>query len=438
MRTWLLLYLGLQLCLAATAVRAAEGPSSSELASARYYLELFEERVRREDGKAFELGYYEEQALTRIKTLAEQYPGHPEVAELVERARAAVKASKGEVKEITEAMLAYRHVEAELTARIGALSDAAWAERLAVWQADGSAPLLPGDSVPDPDVVGTDAMLGRPVVLEDFRWPAHQFLDNGTDYVYVGTAASGFYYVRLSEGGYRSAYAALRRFRSQVSSGLPEVWVVAGRVTDIEMAIPQAGEEKTLPLSYGWVVSAEAIYVPGLVLALAAEPGASQGQFVGEADIDALKAAAFTVDAVPADAEPQALATIFATAIKEKNYRLYTDCISPALQETAAQQEHLRYAWDINQRSYRESYVLVEPVEVSPIAVLRGEAVSDLESFFLPDESKSAAETEPLLEQVRVSYKRYDERGRPYGARGELVLERTAGGRWYVVRGFPL
>ena len=437
MRIWLLLYLTLQLCIGTAGSQAAEGPSSGELASARYYLEIFEERVRREDGKPFELGYYEEQALTRIKALADQYPTHPDVSELVERARAALKASKGEVKEITEDMLAYRRVEAELTARIGALSDAAWVERLAAWQADGSAPLLPGDPVPDPDVVGTDAMLGRPVLLDDFRWPAHQFMDNGTDYVYVGTAASGFYYVRLSEGGYRSAYAALRRFRSQVSSGLPEAWVVAGRVTDIEMAIPQAGEEKTLPLSYGWVVSAEAIYVPGLVLALAAQDGASEGQYVGESEIEALKSTGYTVADVPPDVEPLELATIFATAIKEKNYRLYLDCLSPALQETAAQQEYLRYYWDINQRSYRENYVLVDAIEVSPIEVVRGEAVSDLESFFLPDE-QTANQAEPLVEQVRVAYKRYDERGRPYGVRGELVLERTAGGRWYIVGGFPL
>jgi len=416
---WLL---GLLLLTLATAATAEEGPASSELAAARYYLEIFEDRVRREDGRPFELGYYEEQALSRIESLAQRYPADPQVMELVERAGRAVSASKGVIREITPEMLAYRRVEAELTATLGALANAAWAERLEGWRAESPAPLLPGDPWPDPEVVGTEPMLGRRVVLDGFRWPAQQFLDNGRDYVFVGSAATGFYFVRLDEPGYKRSYAALRRFRSSVSSHLPESWTVAGRIADVDMTIPQAGEEKTLPPYFGWVIDADAIYLPGLVLALAGD-AETEGAFVGEAEVAAMQAAAFTVDAVPAEIEPAVLAGLFATAIKEKNYRLYLECLSPALQRTDVQREQLRYYWDINQRSYRESYVLVEPGEVSPVESVDGYAAGDAQG---------------AVERVRVAFRRYDEHGQRFGAAGELVLERTPGGRWYVVRGFPL
>ena len=103
-------------------------------------------------------------------------------------------------------------------------------------------------------------MVGRLVILDDFRYPQNEFTNTGAQFVFVGDRSRGMYYVALDRE-WVVAYEAVKRFRDEVSGDLPKVWTIAGVITGSEMLVPMAGEDKTMPAVFGWRVRPAAIYL---------------------------------------------------------------------------------------------------------------------------------------------------------------------------------
>lgn len=106
-------------------------------------------------------------------------------------------------------------------------------------------------------------------------------------------------------------------------------WTLVGKISGIQLLIPQAGEKKTGTLQWGWTVEPVAIRVPDRTFALADADRPLGGVFAGEDRMEEIKAGFYTIKSVAADAAPEKVVEAFVTAIKEKNYPLYLECIEP-------------------------------------------------------------------------------------------------------------
>ncbi len=422
-------------------VAADESAPRNEISRAEHFLKKLEKQVQVYRGKPFPLSYESKEALRRVRTLKEKYPTDPTVEAMFQRARKAVVASKGEVFEITPKMLAYRENEKKLAKQLAALNVETWDEYVALLERKKALIEKPFPA-PDPLRTSPTLMIGKYVLLAEFAYPQNEFRDTGGQYVFAGSARKGYYYVHLTNRAWLGAYEALKRYRREASQDLPEPWTLLGKITNVGLLVPQAGEEKTMDPHFGWVVEPVALYVPGILCATAEAGTERAGTYAGEDQLEQLKSSMYTYTEVPDDVEPKALLRIFATAIKEKNWKLYLDCIDPARRKTPKAISRMRYFYDNNQVRYHRFYVQVEPTEVASVEVIRGwraDKKSD-EDFFLSkkDKEKIAEHADPLVEEARVRIKTYDERGKQVSLPNTIVLRRYEGKRWFVYSGFPL
>jgi hypothetical protein len=414
---------------------AAEKAPPNDVTKAEFYLKKLEDHARRMRGEAFKPGYEDNEALKRIKDLKEKYPDDPAVEALFERARAALMGSKGDFIEITTEMLSYRKNEEKLRERFAAEGEKAWAAlQRSPEMAKAISPAFPGPSIEDESA---DTLRGRMVVLENARYPDNEFVEAGQQYLFVGSLTRGFYWVELGGRPWIGAYEALKRYRRLVNSDLPEQasWTVVGKIKGVRLLVPQAEKRKTLSPQWGWVVEPQAIHVPGLTLTNV-DSSEAGGAFAGEARLEEIKGSLYTVRSLPPGASPEKVVEVFATAIKEKNLKLYLECIDPARQVGPRARDLLMYHWDLHQWRFGNLYVHVT-VDPAKVTVRKGyDTGNDLESFFLTDDQKKTVEriSEEMVEDAEVKSKAWDERGRQYGSPKPHFLKRTGGskGRWTI------
>lgn len=433
LRCRLLAIAALALVLVVLPASAVEKAPPNDVTKAEFYLKKLEDHARRGRGASFKPGYEDNEALKRIKELTEKYPDDPAVEALFARARAALMGSKGDFIEITPEMLRYRDQEKKI---VELFTKAATAE-IQTWKSRAGARLL-AQALPAPgfrEPAGR-GMPGKYVVLDKVEYPANQFTDLGREFISWGTPARGMYYIQIDTPSWRGAYEALKRYRRLVNASLAEgtLFSVAGRIEGAELAVPEAGRKRLGGAFWGWVVVPEVIWVDGLAFAAADRNTELGGRFAGEEQMEEIKGPLYSVKAIPPDVTPERLVEIFATAIKEKNLKLYLDCIDPKFLGGPRAKSLAMYHWDWHQVRFRDFYVHVTIDKVEKTVVKGYDAGNDLESFFLTDEQKAQAKkiSEPSVERATVTTKAWDERGRQYGSPKPHEMIRRGGGRWYV------
>lgn len=414
----------------------AQKAPPNDVTKAEHYLKKLEDHARRARGAAFKPGYEDNEALKRIKELKEKYPDDPAVETLFARARAALMGSKGDFIEITAEMLAYRKNEEKLRDLFASEAEKEWtAFQRTPAMANAVKPAFPSPSIEDESA---ESLRGRHVVLEYARYPDNEFVEGGQQYLFVGSLASGFYWVELGGRPWIGVYEAVKRYRRFVNADLPEQasWTIVGKMKGVRLLVPQAEKKKSLSPQWGWVVEPVAIHVPGLTFTKA-DASQTGGSFAGEPRLEQIKGSLYTVRSVQPAATPEQVVETFATAIKEKNLPLYLECISPERQAGPRARDLLMYHWDLHQFRFSKLFVHAT-VEPAVVTVRKGyDSGNDLESFFLTDEQKQtvAKISEELVEDAEVKSKAWDERGRQYGSPKPHFLKRIGGakGRWYVM-----
>ena len=402
---------------------------------AEFFLKKFEEKVEKYRGQPFKLGYEENEALKRIRELKEKYPGDEAVEGLFQRGRAALMRSKGDFMEITPEMLAYRENEQKLKKLFGDLADKEWKE-FAKSVLEGPMAIAKPFPAPDQGMVSIEAIRGSYVILDDFEYPANQFIDLGREFVSVGSGTKGYYFVEISGRSWLGPYEAVKRYRRLVNRDLPEEgkWTLLGRVTGVEMVIPQAEKVKTITARWGWVVTPVALYIPGHTFAFYDADSEAGGNFAGEERMEEIKSPLYTVHVIPDDVTPERLVEIFAASIKEKNFDLFKECISPGRQRNKKEESLINYHWDLHQDRFATLYVHVT-TEEAKIEVISGfDSGTGVEEYFLDDEQRAKIKeiSGDVVEQALVLSHAWDEKGRQYGSPKPHYLKRTNKGRWYV------
>ena len=251
-----------------------------------------------------------------------------------------------------------------------------------------------------------------------------------------GKPSLEFYFVNIATRDWLGPYEAVKRYRRGVDSSLEDVqkWMVIGEIVDITAENPNPGEEAVGNVQYGWEVKPIALYVPGHVMAVRDDKGEATGRFIGEERVEAIKDGWYTVKEVPADVTPERLMEIFMTAIKEKNYKLYRDCIDPELHKSEMGADQLKYHWDLHQSRFHKEYVHAT-FGKAKITVQKGfDDSNDLENFFLDEGQKNTLrKIEGVkIEVATVESKAFDENGKQLGSPHPHKLIRRGGGRWYV------
>ena len=420
---------------AAKAPTGKEGPGKLELSGAEHRMDNFEEKIKRMRGQVFKLGPLETETLKRISALKEKYPDDPKVQELFERARKAIIASKGEAVEAKPDWARFRDNAQRLLQLFADEGEKAHE----AFQAKALAtkdPITKAFPPPDPRKVNADTVIGRTVILAEFQYPENEFMSLSRQYCYVGSGARGYYYVDLSDRGWLGAYEAVRRYRKELGVEVPQKvqWTIIGEIVGLHYLVPQAGKKQTMRGQLGWLVEPKAIYIPGYTFAAADPKLELGGTFAGEERAEAIKSAMYTVKSIPDDATPERLVEIFSIAIRERNHKLYLDCIDPARRNTPKALSRVDYHWELHQHRFATFYVHVK-IEPAKISVVQGfDASSSVESAFLTeaDKEKIKKTSEPLVEQAEVKSLAYDERGRQYGSPKPHFLKRSEKKRWYI------
>lgn len=429
----------------ATCIVNAEdkGPTKLELTGSEHHVSKFENYADRMKGKPFDTVRFGSTAMKRVKSLYERYPNHSEVQKLFERVRMVVKRSKGDFLDITPEMLAYRKQEQNLVKEIGRMATEEWHNYQTRFQDSGRLINKPFPA-PEPGVSQSEAnMHMRKVILKDFVYPENEFTNTGRQYVSVGSASTGYYFIILSDRRWLGAYEALRRYRGSVKDELSKPWILAGTVVGSQILVPYSGERRASDIArFGWLIAPEVIYVKDHLFAESVPGTKLGGSFAGEDQLDALKRPYLTYTEVPTSVEPQKMVEIFATAIKEKNFELYLDCIDPIRKKGRKALSRLRYFWEDNQQRFAKYYVHVDPFEVGKIIALKGERFDDGEvaDFFLTSQDKMeiSSRADDLKEEVAVGIRTFDEHGKQVSLPKDVILRRYNGGRWYIYEGFPL
>ncbi|MEM6392805.1 MAG: hypothetical protein AAF797_08550 [Planctomycetota bacterium] len=421
-----------------------DGPQRLELQDADYYLRQFEDYAKGLKGEKGEFTRGSRIALQKVSDLRKKYPGDPKVEALFSRARTAAKMLQGVTFEITPEMLAYRGQAAKNAERLAAASVHQWEQSRADIAAQDGAILKPLPA-PNPEEVPMDELVGKSVILEGLRYPDDLFPYYSRQFIAIGKPSTGFYYVDVSSRSFVGAYEAIRRYERRVSNDIPAEWTVVGEIVGAQIMVPEAGEVKVGAAYPGWVVQPHWIYVPGKVFAFADEEHEAGGTFFGEADMEQILADQYTVRAVPSDATPESLINVFVTALKERNYALYTDCIDPAEKQTPVQLEWLERKYDIFQRRLARDYVHVEVYKADPLRVVQGGEDADDQALldeFLDeaDRSREAKHALPRIEQQVLWLRLYDETGKVREMPKGVTVRRQANvenNRWFIYRGFP-
>ena len=422
------LLLGLSLC----AVQAYAGPAPiNEVNKANIFLTDFEKEVARAQGADMGRYHNRREALTRIRELAKLYPDDPRVQELVRRASIANMKSKGDFLEISPEMVAYKKNEEALRERFRKLNQDEWKKKLAE-----TAPITEVFPTPDPPRVNVEEYYGKYVVLDNVLYPNNQFIGMSGEYVHVGKPSSGYYFVDIAGRAWLGPYEAVKRYRRFVDASLGESisFTVLGRITGVVMESPDAGENKMAPASWGWIVQPEYLYAGDRVMARYDEKHESSGTFFGEEEVEKIKDGWYTVKSIPDKVDPKRLMEIFATAIKEKNFELYSQCIHPDRQRSDTGKSLLRYHWDLHQERFQKEYVhaLFDEPEITVIKGFTGG--DDLDDFFMSSEQKSAVSkgSGEVEEMAIVMSRAFEESGKQRGGKNRHELRRKGNGRWYV------
>jgi len=421
-----------------------DGPKKIELDEADYLLRNFETYADSLKGEKGELTPDAKRALQKVSDLRKRFPEDTRVRSLFDRARAAAKKLQGVTLEITPAMLAYREQKEKNAERLAGVSVEAW-EAYRQQVAGGAGAIVEALPAPNPESVPLSDIRDSAVVLEGVRYPDDLFKHYGLQVIAVGSPERGYYFIDVSHRRFIAAYEAIRRYQRRVTDQIPDTWTLVGRVVSVQVMVPETGGVQIGAAYPGWIVEPEAIYVPGKVFAAADPDHELGGSFAGEAEMMEILADQFTVREVPEGVTPEALVGVFLTALKERNYELYLDCIDPAEQQTATQKEWLQRKYDIFQRRLSNDYVHVAVHKADPVEVLQGgesAADEDLLAEFLDDDTV-AREREhrlPRIEQQRLWLHLYDETGKVREAPKAVVVRRQENvddNRWFIDRGFP-
>ena len=414
-----------------------EGPTKQELDGAEFRLTQLEQKVKLARGQPIRLGSIEREALQRIKDLWDRFPQDSRVRALFERAQQAVLASKGGTTDLPTGALAYRENELKLKAMFLDVAEKEWnayREKLAA-----SGTLIERSFPPRTHrEVSAEEMVGRPVILNNFYYPTNQFVDSGREFVSVGGRLRGYYYVEISNRAWLGAYEAVKRYRRFINRDMPEGmgFTIVGRITGLDLLVPQAGEEKTMPAFWGWTVEPVAIWVPERTFAVADPETELGGAFAGEARMEEVKSALYTVKEIPPDVTPERLVEIYATAIKEKNWPLFLDCIDPDSRQTAIAESLCLYHWDWHQYRFATFYCYVT-VNPAKVRVVKGLDLSEdnIETAFLPPEKIEELKRRagPTVWEAELTTQAYDVRGLQYGSPKPRYLRKHEGKRWYIL-----
>ena len=411
-----------------------ESNLTMRIQQAEMYLKEFEAEVRRAQG-ATGLFRSKEDALSRVMILNEFAPQDPRVQALFKRAKDCVMGATGNFTAITDDMTQYLVNEENIRKLYAEKSAAAW-EKAKAEHADEMIDRV----FPAPDYTEADLeeYMGKYVVLDDVRYPMNQFMGATGEYVHVGKRSTGMYFIRIDSRKWLGPYEAVKRYRRLVDATLAEVdaWTLLGRITDITMEVPEAGEQTVGAPIYASVVEPAVLYVPGHVAAFYSEERETSGYFVDEDEVPAIKESWYTVKSVPEDVSPERLVEIFRQAIKEKNYELYEDCIQPERRQNPTQESLLLYHWDLHQERLHGEYVhaVVNP-DATKITVVKGYDDSNgLDSYFLSaeDQKKIAERYGDKVEYASVETVSFDKNGKQLGSPVRRNCIRTNGGRWYV------
>ncbi len=401
---------------------------------AEMYLKEFEAEVKRAQG-ATGMFRSKEDALSRIMILNEFAPDDPRVKALFKRAKDCVMGSTGNYTTITDDMTIYLVNEENMRKLYAEKSAAAWEKFCAEHESE-----LIEKPFPAPDVASEDPedRAGKYIILDDVRYPMNQFMGVTGEYIFTGKRSTGMYFIKIDTRKWLGPYEAVKRYRRLVDATMAEVdaWTIIGRITDVTMEQPEAGEDKIGSMVFAEVVEPVALYVPGHVIAFYSAESESSGYFVDEDEVPAIKESWYTVKSVPEDVTPERLVEIFRQAIKEKNYELYVDCIQPERRKTPIQESQLLYHWDLHQERFHGEYVHAEVnPDATKITVVKGyDDNNGLDSYFLSKEEqqKIAERFGEKVEYASVETVSFDKNGKQLGSPVRRNVIRTNGGRWYV------
>ncbi|MBR0137319.1 MAG: hypothetical protein IJM15_02810 [Erysipelotrichaceae bacterium] len=411
-----------------------ESNLTMRIQQAEMYLKEFENEVSRAQG-ATGIFRSKEDALSRIMILNEYAPDDPRVKDLFERARKCVIGSTGNFTEVNDEMTVYLKNEENIKALYAKKSEDAWNKLLSQYTDSMLERVYPA---PDLDEVTLKDIKDKTVVLDDVRYPANQFMGVTGEYVYTGKRSTGMYFLKINSRKWLGPYEAVKRYRRLVDSTMAEVdcWTVLGKIIDITMEIPEAGDNQVGSPVYAAVVEPIALYVPGHVIGLYSDKNETSGYFEGEDEVAKIKDSWYTVKKVPEDVSPERLVEIFRQAIKEKNYDLYVDCIQPERRQNPTQESLMLYHWDLHQERFHGEYVHAEVVpDATTITVVKGyDDQNGLDSYFLTkeDQQSIAQRYGDKVEYASVQTIAFDKNGKQLGSPVRRNLIRTNGGRWYV------
>ena len=411
-----------------------ESNLSSRIGQASHYLEEYEKEVARAQGAAGYVFRNKEDALGRIKLLVEFAPNDERIQALYARAKACVKGGAGNINTVDPAMTVYLENEENLRKHFADASEKAWNDFLA---ANSENKVEKNFPVPDFKKYTIEDMRDKIVVLDDIRYPDNQFDGTDGEYIWTGTRSDGMYFLKIDGREWLGPYEAVKRYRRQVDSTMADVheWSVIGKITGITYDIPDANESKTAAPVIAWVVEPIALYVPGHIMGEYCEAGEHTGKFIDEEKLEALKEGFYTVKDIPADVTPERLVEIFMYAIKEKNYKLYLDCIDPSRKENPVQQSMLTYHWDLHQERFHNEYVHANiNADKTVTRVIKGYDDQSIDNFFLDDEEQNKIKQAygEKEEEAIVQTAAFDKNGKQIGSPSSHILKRTGSGRWYI------
>jgi hypothetical protein len=405
-----------------------------EIDFAEYYLKEFEAEVARQRGGDKSVWRNKTTALEKVQALRQKYPGDQRVEALFQRAKIALKKSKGEFTEVSADWTTYLHNEENLRKIISEAGDKEWESFL---EQHKDKVLEKNYPTPDPKKTTVEDLKGTHVVLDDVEYPQHQFYGATGEYIACGKPSNGFWFLDIAGRDWLGPYEAVKRYRRNVDSGMTEVkkWTVLCEVVGITMENPRpSGEFSIGNMHFGWVVRPIALRVPGHVMAVYDADAPSSGRFIGEEQVEKIKDGWYTVKAIPDDVTPERLMEIFMTAIREKNYKLYCACIDPKRFDGEYARDEIMYHWDLHQERFHGEYVHATFAKAK-ITVLKGfDDDNKLENYFLDDDEKAQIKkaSGDKVEEAVVESRAIDKNGKQLGTPHPHRLRRVNGGRWYV------
>ena len=413
---------------------AEEQAFQRRLKMAEFHLKNFEREVKLARGGDKQVWHEKDSAMQAVQELHVTYGEDPRVQELFLRARKALMASKGHIEEVQTAWTQYKRNEEKLRKIVWAEGEKAWKEFLAEAGTNVIERVFPA---PDPQKISFQKLEGTYVVLDDVRYPMNQFYGGNGEYIHCGKPSEGYYYVHLSGGRqWLGAYEAVKRYRRNVDSGLQDVqkWTLLGQITGLTLDFPDASADKIGNMYWGWVVTPVALMVPDHVVSFYKDGAPSSGAYAGEEKVDAVKESFYTVKTIPQNVQPKQLMEIFFAAIREKNFKLYQQCIDPKRQETPLAEDQLRYHWDLHQERFHGEYVTALFGEPKFKVVKGFDKNNNYDSYFLDDDQKKIVEkgNGPVVREAYVESRAIDENGKQLGSPQRHTLIQRADGRWYV------